>query len=201
MFCPSCGSEENQNVQFCRQCGADLDAIRSASRESSRFPTAGPRHEIARAFAGRIETLSSAKELKKASEEVLPQIEKFLESPKEKRLRRVREGSVVACIGFGAWVAFSIVGALHNSGIWVLAGFGFVTLMIGAGMIANGYWFTDVPEERDSENEKEAQVKGFDMPANTTNDLLMPASAQTEFRSVTEHTTRTLDRDKIKEER
>ena len=202
MFCPNCGQQENQNVQYCRKCGSDLDSVRNVALDSSKLPNAGPKNEIARAFASRIERLSSAKELDKVTEEVLPRIEKFLESPKERRLRRVREGGIVAFSGLGAWIAFAIVGVLHNSGLFVVAGLGFVALMIGVGMMVNGYWFTDVPEPEtpDLDDEESSQSESA-VPVNTTNDLLMPASAQSQFSSVTENTTRTLDRDKIKEER
>jgi hypothetical protein len=52
----------------------------------------------------KIAQLESADDLKEVAEDVLPQIEKFLESPEERRLRRVRAGVIVAAVGLGATV-------------------------------------------------------------------------------------------------
>ena len=51
------------------------------------------REEIGRAVAARIREVSDARELKKVAEDVLPEIEKFLESPEEKRMRRFAAAS------------------------------------------------------------------------------------------------------------
>ena len=40
--------------------------------------------------------METAKDLEHVAEDVLPQMEKFLESPEEKRLRRVRAGVITA---------------------------------------------------------------------------------------------------------
>ncbi len=56
------------------------------------------RDHISRAVADKIRETQSLDDLKKVAEEVLPEIEKFLESPAEKRLRRIRMGVV-----FAAW--------------------------------------------------------------------------------------------------
>src|SRR5260370_8749937 len=92
MFCPSCGSEERQASQFCRACGSDLRAVRvSLERPDSITASAiTARQEIGRAIAEKIREVEDAYELKKVAENVFPQIEKFLESYEEKRLRRIR---------------------------------------------------------------------------------------------------------------
>ncbi|HTH51491.1 MAG TPA: hypothetical protein VL501_06140, partial [Pyrinomonadaceae bacterium] len=98
MFCPGCGIEENQPIQFCRACGTGLrgatDPVTSSAMSA--------REEIGRAMADKIREFNSAKDLKKIAEDVLPELEKFLESPAEKRLRRVRKGVVISGIGLGA---------------------------------------------------------------------------------------------------
>ncbi|MDQ3749938.1 MAG: zinc ribbon domain-containing protein, partial [Acidobacteriota bacterium] len=104
MFCPSCGLEERQLNQFCRACGADLRPVRNALERPDNITqsAASARDEIGRAVAAKIREFKSAKELAEVAEEVLPEIEKFLESPEEKRLRRIRNGMMVASIGLGA---------------------------------------------------------------------------------------------------
>src|SRR6266704_1058542 len=106
MFCPGCGSEERQMSQYCRACGTDLRVVRvSLERPDSITASAvSAREDIGRAVAARIREFADARELKKVAEDVLPQIEKFLESPEEKRLRRMRAGVVVSAIGLGATI-------------------------------------------------------------------------------------------------
>jgi len=101
MFCPSCGLEERQLNQFCRACGADLRLFRNAlERPDNITQSAVSAHkEIGSAIAAKIRETKSAGELAKVTRKVLPEIEKFLESPEEKRLRRVRGGTMVASIG------------------------------------------------------------------------------------------------------
>src|SRR5262245_29982586 len=104
MFCPGCGSEERQASQYCRACGTDLRSVRvSLERPDSITASAvSAREDIGRAVAERIREVDDAYELKKVAEDVLPQLEKFLESPDEKRLRRIRAGVIVAASGAGA---------------------------------------------------------------------------------------------------
>src|SRR5438876_6323573 len=98
MFCPDCGIEEIQSNQFCRACGSDLRRVRIAveTPDSITASAVSARDEIGHAVAAKIREVESARELKKVAEDVLPQIEKFLESPQEKRLRRIRIGTIIA---------------------------------------------------------------------------------------------------------
>src|SRR5690242_11874622 len=114
MFCPSCGSEERQASQYCRACGTDLRPARvSLERPDSITVSAvTAREELGHAVAQKIREVEDARELKKVVEDVLPQIEKFLESPEEKRLRRMRAGVVVSCIGVGVTIFMMIMGSI-----------------------------------------------------------------------------------------
>src|SRR5262245_59884044 len=114
MYCPSCGSEERQASQFCRACGVDLRAVRvSIERPDSITASAvSAREEIGRAVAQKIREVEDAKDLKRVAEDVLPQIEKFLESYEEKRLRRVRAGTIIGTSGLGAGILGLIMSAV-----------------------------------------------------------------------------------------
>ncbi len=94
MYCPTCGSEERQLSQYCRVCGTDLRAVRVTLERPDAITESAvsARDHIGRAIADKIRMTESASELQKVAEEVLPEIEKFLESPAEKRLRRLRAG-------------------------------------------------------------------------------------------------------------
>src|SRR6202165_1320831 len=117
MFCPSCGSEERQASQFCRACGTDLRVVRvSLERPDSITASAvSAREDIGRAVAAKIREVEDAGELKQVAEDVLPQIEKFLESYEEKRLRRLRIGVITAASGLGAAILGLVMSVLLRS--------------------------------------------------------------------------------------
>lgn len=114
MFCPGCGLEEKQSNQFCRACGTDLRLVRLGLERPDNITASAvsARDEIGRAVAAKIREAESIGHLKIVADDVLPEIEKFLESPAEKRLRRVRSGTIVASIGLGATIAFALVATL-----------------------------------------------------------------------------------------
>src|SRR5918992_5776325 len=116
MYCPSCGSEERQLSQFCRACGTDLRIVRNSLENPDAITQSAisAREHIGMAVADKIRQMSSAKDLEKVAEDILPQFEKFLESPEEKRLRRIRAGVITASIGFGASLILFLV-SLNDS--------------------------------------------------------------------------------------
>src|SRR5688572_25398940 len=148
MFCPNCGSEERQASQFCRACGVDMRAVRlSVERPDSITASAiSARDEIGRAVAERIRSVKDATELKIVADSVLPQVEKFLESPEEKRLRRVRAGTIIGSTGLGAGTLGLIMSAVVTgpdieAAFWI-GGLGITAFTLGIGFILNGLLFT-----------------------------------------------------------
>ena len=192
MFCPSCGFEEKHANQFCRACGSNLTIVRVALEKPDNITQSAvsARDEIGRAVAFKIRETESAYELKKVAEDVLPEIEKFLESPAEKRLRRIRTGTIIASIGFGAALAFSIVSFVFKDDLIVLAGLGAVCFFIGLSFIINGLLFT-VPKKSLSDKSPEADAQRQLDAVQTTSELVLPPANQV-FSSVTEHTTKHL---------
>lgn len=198
MYCPTCGSEERQLGQYCRSCGTDLRAVRNTLERPDAVTASAisARDQISRVIADKIGEMESANDLKKVAEDVLPQIEKFLESPEERRMRRVRLGVFLSFIGVGAVIGTL---AMHSEELLVLIFPALILLFIGLGILVNGLLFTlprkSLPGQRDS-----AQISPGDYTSenrelrlesgNTTTKELeerLPASA-----SVTEHTTRHL---------
>ncbi len=147
MFCPSCGSEERQVSQFCRACGTDLRAVRATLERPDAITASAvsARDEIGHAIADRIRELETGSDLKQVAEDVLPQIEKFLESPEERRLRGIRQGVVTSAIGLGATVFFLVWG-LNEKDMFFLMGLGVTAFLIGLGLIVNALLFT-VPKQ------------------------------------------------------
>ena len=148
MFCPSCGLEEKHSNQYCRACGTDLRPVRFALEKPDNITASAAlaRDEISRAFAQKIRETQDAIEMKIVAEDVLPQIEKFLESPEEKRLRRIRTGSIISFVGLGVTIAFFIASIVADKDLIVVAGAGLVTFFIGLAFVVNGLFLT-VPKK------------------------------------------------------
>jgi hypothetical protein len=211
MFCPSCGSEERQANQYCRACGVDLRAVRvSLERPDSITASAvSARDEIGRALGDRIRSVKDAAELKVVAETVLPEVEKFLESYEEKRLRRVRAGTIIGASGLGAGIlglimSASLTGPDFEAALWV-GGLGITAFTLGLGFILNGLLFTK-PRKALDDRSPEAKIQNLLDSAYTppqarsgeTPMLRSPTTsnlASEKGVSVTEHTTLNLKKD------
>lgn len=192
MFCPSCGLEDKQSNQFCRACGADLRSVRTMLERPDNITVsaASARDEIGRAFAAKIREINSASELRKVADNVLPEIEKFLESPVEKRLRRIRAGVIMSAIGIGAAVTFFLL-LMNGANTLFMIGAGLITFLIGLGIVINGLLFT-IPPKSVADNSLSARSqRELDVANLETDELLLPETNNT-FSSVTEHTTQHL---------
>ncbi|HEY3102887.1 MAG TPA: hypothetical protein VGJ69_04810, partial [Pyrinomonadaceae bacterium] len=176
-------------TQFCRACGTDLRAVRlSLERPDSITASAvSARDEIGRAVAHKIREVEDAGELKKVAEDVLPQIEKFLESYEEKRLRRVRAGVVTAASGLGAAIFMILMSAFVRGPdaetFLGLSGMGFTAFLIGLGLIINALFFTkpralidDHSPDARSQNLLDAGYAPPQLKAQTTSNLNQPDS-------------------------
>lgn len=143
MYCPSCGSEERQLSQFCRACGTDLRVVRNSLERPDAITASAvsAREQIGLAIADQIRQMTSGKDLEHVAEDVLPQFEKFLESPEERRLRRLRAGVITASVGFGLTVIAFLL-TLAKSDFFPFMVPGVITFMIGIGVLINGLLFT-----------------------------------------------------------
>ena len=206
MYCPSCGSEERQRTQFCRTCGTDLRAVRTTLERPDAITASAvsAREQISQIMAEKIAEMETAHDLERAAEGILPQIEKFLESPEEKRLRRVRAGVITASVGLAVTVV-TLLMAMGKSDILPFASLGFVTFLIGLGLVINGLYFTvprkelrGNPRDAPAQNALESQLNNFGRDAlispSITNEL--GASTVRGIPSVTEHTTHHLNQNK-----
>jgi len=204
MYCPSCGSEERQASQFCRACGSDLRAVRvSLERPDSITASAvTAREEIGRAVAHKIREVQDSRDLKRVAEDVLPQIEKFLESYEEKRLRRVRAGMIVAASGAGGSILGLLMAAFSNvpdaDGGWIVLGVGVTAFAIGLALVLNGLLFTK-PRKGIEDHSDDARLQNLLDAGNATPQLRAGGEGVPTFRaettsnlsapSITEHTT------------
>jgi len=210
MYCPTCGQEERQISQYCRACGTDLRGVRRGLERPDVITASAvsAREQISQAMADKIRELESTNDLRRVAEDVLPQIEKFLESPEEKRLRRVRAGVVVAACGLGAALLIFLM-SLEAHDLLPFISLGLITFFIGLGLMINGLAFTiprkkipDRSDEAQAQKELEAgmqsassvnQLPSFSHP---TNDLNASGDQMSGRPSVTEHTTHHLKQNK-----
>ena len=189
MYCPSCGSDERQPSQFCRACGTDLRVVRTSLERPDAITASAvsAREQIGLAIADQIRQMRSGKDLEHVAEDVLPSFEKFLESPEERRLRRLRAGVITASIGFAA-TAIAFIGVLGDSDLFPFMVPGFITFMIGIGIIINGLLFT-LPRKTlpGGTNDALAQEALDSAQVRLTNEL--GPGIKPPLVSVTEHTT------------
>ena len=194
MFCPGCGLEEIHSNQFCRACGVNLKFVRSSLEKSDNITDSAAlaRNEIGRAIAARINEMKTAKDLNYVTENVLPQIEKFLESPEEKKLRQLREGVIASSVGIGLVPLGLILSVFLGMPGFIVAGAGLLVFFIGLGIIISGKWLTVPPktiEDKSPEAERQRELdKGF----SGTNELYLSEDTAPPFVSVVENTTRQL---------
>ena len=211
MYCPTCGSEERQLSQYCRACGTDLRVVRRGLERPDTITASAvsAREQISQAMAEKIRQMESAQDLKRVAEDVLPQIEKFLESPEEKRLRRVRAGVITAAAGLGtALLIVMAVASLEANDLIPFTALGLIAFLVGLGMVINGLVFT-IPRKTladrtaDAESQRRLESEGgyagnqLSGVSQTTNDLPSPEDRTLQRSSVTEHTTHQLKPNKL----
>jgi len=155
------------------------------------------RNEIGRAIAAKIREMDSSRDLKRVVEDVLPQIETFLESSEERRLHQLRDGVLTAAVGLGILLFLmllaSIVPVTGKGMIFCLigAGGGIIALLVGLGLIINARWFTVPPKELGHAPRAFVPLLASEL---TTGELQQdqPAAPRANPTSVTEGTTRQL---------
>jgi hypothetical protein len=179
--------------QFCRACGTDLRAVRAGLERPDAVTNsaATARNEISRAVAAKIRELESSVELKRVAEDVLPKLEEFLESPEEKRLRRMRTGMIVAGSGLGAIVMFVLAGiATKETDLFIAAAFFGIAFFVGLAIIINGKLLTVQPKQVKDRSEEAIIQDALDhLPASEQREL---PPAPNPPASIIEHTTHRL---------
>lgn len=161
------------------------------------------REQISQALTDKIRQMETAKDLERVAEDVLPQLEKFLESPEEKRLRRLRAGVITGLVGLGVSLVIFLA-SLEAHDLIPFIALGLIAFFVGLGIVINGLAFTvprktfaDRSEEARSQRELESEPQGL----SSANQLSPFAPATTDLpvsdriiggSSVTEHTTHQL---------
>ena len=139
MFCPQCGSNQSDELKFCKACGANLYAVRQvvATRET------GEKLDWGKTWVA--EMFLSREELKRRKEEIERQ--RGI-TPEVKRYNEIKAGVITSCIGVGVAIFLYVLmqGIILSGGVppgeaeilsrlWVA---GVIPLMVGIALIING---------------------------------------------------------------
>jgi hypothetical protein len=139
MFCPQCGSNQSDEVKFCKACGANLHSVRQAvaAREAEE------KFDWSKTWVA--EMLLSESERKKRGQEV--ERESGV-TPEVKRYNEIKSGVITACVGIGVTVfLYVFMQGLILSGqvppheaeivrrLWAV---GVIPFMVGIGLLING---------------------------------------------------------------
>ncbi len=139
MFCPQCGTNQHDDLRFCKVCGANLHAVRQA------VATREPGGKIDWNKTWVAEMFLSALERKRREQEL--EVQRGI-TPEIKRYNEIKAGVIVSSIGIALMIFLSVfmegivVGGKvpHDtaeilSRIWVA---GVIPFMIGLALLLNG---------------------------------------------------------------
>jgi hypothetical protein len=191
MFCPRCGSNQSEELKFCKACGANLFAVRQVvdSRETD------DKFDWGKTWLAEMFMSSDESERRQLETERRLGI-----TPEMKRYNEIKAGVITASVGIGVaiFLYFLMQGIILGgnvppgdaeilSRVWIA---GVIPLFIGLALIVNGLFVSKkqaeiAREQRESnrlDNEADPQVL---RPADTTG--FIPSGF-----SVTEHTTKHL---------
>src|SRR5919109_625577 len=139
MFCPQCGSQQSEELKFCKSCGANLQVVRQvvATRE------AGGKFDWSKTWLA--EMFLSEGERKRREEEL--ERRRGI-TPEVKRYNEIKGGVITACVGAALMIFLYVFmqGIIRGgkvpdeaaeiiSRIWVA---GVIPLFVGLGLLING---------------------------------------------------------------
>lgn len=177
MFCPSCGTQANEGLRFCKQCGANLRRVQGVMAQG------GGGFDWSKTWVAEMMMSEEERERHKGV------------TPEEKRLNEIKGGVITSFVGLGVMIfLYFLMGALaaqpenqHGGEIlrhvWLA---GVIPFLVGLAIIFNGLFI--------SKRIVELKRQKMGMPpqplplgAPTTGQLAAP-STPTDF-SITEQTT------------
>src|SRR5689334_2753229 len=193
MFCPQCGSNQSNELKFCKLCGANLHAVRQvvATRET------GEKFDWGKTWVAQM--FLSEGERKRREEEL--DMQRGI-TPEVKRYNEIKAGVITSFVGIGLMIFLYVFmqgiilggkippdAAQIISRIWVA---GVIPLFVGLGLLINGMFVSKKQVEATRQNlllRSSGFDKGTDPHALRSADTagLIPSDI-----SVTEETTRHL---------
>ena len=193
MFCPQCGSTQNDELKFCKSCGANLQALRQIL--SNRDPD--DKFDWSKTWVAEM-FMSSEEALKRQAE--LERMQGI--TPETKRRNEIKAGVITASIGVGLMILLFVLmegiiaggqvppeAAAILSRLWIV---GVIPLLVGAALVFNGMFVSKRGEEKPAVSPETVNPE-LNVP--TTPEYLPPADTNELFPaglSVTEETTKHL---------
>jgi hypothetical protein len=193
MFCPQCGSNQSNDLKFCKLCGANLQAVRQvvATRET------GEKFDWGKTWVA--EMFLSEGERKRREEELEHQ--RGI-TPEVKRYNEIKAGVITSFVGLGLMIFLFVFmqgiilggripqdAAQIISRIWVA---GVIPLFVGLGLLINGVFVSKKQVEATKQN---LAIRSSTFERGTEPQSLRPADTAGLIPSdvsVTEETTRHL---------
>jgi len=143
MFCPNCGSTQSDDLKFCKSCGANLSAVRTAlmSREQ------GDKFDWSKTWIAEM-LMSGEESVKRAAEiERLQGI-----TPETKRRNEIKAGVITSSVGVGVTITLIVVmqgiilsGQVSDAAAAILARVwvaGLIPIFVGLSLIVNGMFIS-----------------------------------------------------------
>ncbi|MDQ3652999.1 MAG: zinc ribbon domain-containing protein [Acidobacteriota bacterium] len=193
MFCPQCGTNQSDELKFCKSCGANLYAVRQvvATRETDE------KFDWSKTWVAEMFMSGEEANRRKAELERLQGI-----TPEVKRYDEIKAGVITGCVGIGVMIFLYVLAEGIILGgkvpphvieiirrIWVA---GVIPLMVGIGLLINGLL---VSRKLVEIAKRQSQMKPDVLEKGTPQHTLRPADTAefipSEF-SITEGTTKHL---------
>lgn len=190
MYCPGCGLQANDELKFCRQCGANLRGV----RESMLSRSTEEKFDWSKTWVAEMFLTEDEQRRRRA---VTPEEARLKEE--EKRINEIKGGLITTFVGIGVMIflyfLFDKV-PVNNSNdddeilhsVWMA---GIIPFLIGIAIMFNGFFISRRLvrlKEQQAQAALSASLAPVPPPAKTTDQLITEAAPASGF-SVTEKTT------------
>lgn len=201
MFCPKCGTEQGDDLKFCKSCGANLSAVRQVVTT---------REGIARNPWGMGNAWGEYWIRRQEEEARLKRERESRITPEVKRYTEIKAGVITGCVGLGLMIFLYVFmqgiisggrvpfdAAQIISRLWIV---GVIPLFVGAGLLINGVLVSKKLVELQNQKLQEAEPAKRLGSVKDSEDEFSPSAnwydTGSAKPSVTENTTRQLEKSK-----
>ena len=181
MFCPQCGNQANDEVKFCRKCGANLQGVQEA-------------------MTGRGSSKAIDWDKTWVKDILLSQEERERrqgKTPEVKRMEEIKGGVITTAVGFGVMIfLYFLLGAVAQNEpkeaaiiekVWLC---GLVPFLVGLALIFNGLFVSKrIVKLKQQQLDELREAQARTLPSANTNQLPEVEAPYTSPYSVTERTT------------
>jgi hypothetical protein len=198
MFCPQCGTNQAEDLKFCKSCGANLFAVRQVvtARDT------GDKFDWSKTWV--TEMFLSHEERKRRKQEL--QRARGI-TPEVKRCNEIKAGVITSCVGIGLMIFLYVLmqGVILGgnippnavdiiSRIWIV---GVIPFFVGLGLLINGVIVSKrLVEIYNRELERKERPDALDSTIKSKEDASLSSAdwyeSDSPRSSVTENTTRQL---------